>query len=119
LEINPDFSRKVVQVNYFALICVAKLRLGQGFVAPPKFSPCENLGGDKALDSLSSGERKGKSPNLPCPSDKEIRSTKYEFRNNDQNSNVQMATPSLLLPLPEGGGGNRWGRGIRFEHLVI
>jgi len=31
----------------------------------------------------------------------------------------KMPTPTLILPLPEGGGGNRRGRGICFEHLVI
>jgi len=31
----------------------------------------------------------------------------------------KMPSPTLILPLPEGGGGNRRGRGIRFEHLVI
>jgi len=31
----------------------------------------------------------------------------------------KMPTPTLILPLPLGGGGNRRGRDIRFEHLVI
>jgi len=31
----------------------------------------------------------------------------------------KMPTPTSILPLPQGGGGYRRGRGICFEHLSI
>jgi len=106
LRINSDFSRKAQ--HHFcsksgAGLCphlCGKITAGSRFCCQKFFAFLRLEFLDKALDSLSSGERKGKSPNSPCPSDKEIRSMKSEFRNNDQNSNVQNALPHLYPPPP-------------------